>query len=168
MAFASQASTAGSACSELLAFSSAGGVSVDFDMTFALQMLIFMVLVVALKPLLFDPILRVFEEREKRTEGARDEARAMQQEAGELLQRYEAELRRLNQTAAEERDRIRAETTRLEAQILAEARDATGRILEHGRGQIEQQVDKIRFELGRQSEVLARQIATQALGRDIR
>src|SRR3954453_8637843 len=61
----------------------------DFDLSFLLQMLVFASLIVVLRPLLFDPVLRVFEERERRTDGARDSARAMQEEAGALLSRYE-------------------------------------------------------------------------------
>lgn len=152
----------------VVAFSAGGGgVSVDFDLTFVLQMLLFLLLVVLLKPFLFDPILRVFEERERRTDGARDEAREMQKKAGELLQRYEAELRRINEAAAQERDRIRAETGKLEAQILQEAREATARIIDSGRQQIAQQVEKVRFDLGRNSEKLAHDIASRALGREI-
>jgi F-type H+-transporting ATPase subunit b len=120
-----------------------------------------------LKPLLFDPVLKVFEERERRTDGARDEARRMQRQAGELLVQYEAELKRIGEVAAQERDRIRAETSKLEAQILTEARDATTRTIEHGRRQIAEQVDQIRFDLGKRAEQLSREIASQALGRNV-
>ena len=71
----------------------------DFDLTFVLQMLLFAALIVVLRPLLFEPVLRVFEERERRTEGARAEARQMQEEAGELLSRYEGELARVHEVA---------------------------------------------------------------------
>ena len=37
----------------------------DFDLTFVLQMLLFALLIVVLRPLLFDPVLRVFEERRR-------------------------------------------------------------------------------------------------------
>lgn len=145
----------------------AGGVVIDFDLTFIIQMLFFLALVVALKPLLFDPLLKVFEAREERTEGAKDSARQMQNEAGALLERYEAELLRVNAVAAEERDKIRAETSRLESEILQEARDATAAIIEAGRRDISDQVQKIRFDLGKQSEQLGRDIASRALGRDV-
>jgi F-type H+-transporting ATPase subunit b len=144
-----------------------GAINIDLDLTFTLQMAAFALLIVVLKPLLFDPVLRIFEERERRTEGARAEAREMQERAGSLLERYEAELQRVSATAAEERDRVRTETAQLEAEILAEARASTARIVDEGRRQIEEQVQKIRFELGRESERLGRQIATQALGRDL-
>ena len=57
-----------------------------------------------LKPLLFDPVLKVFSLREERTEGARATARELQEKAGELLQKYEKELERVHQVAAEERE----------------------------------------------------------------
>lgn len=142
-------------------------INIDFDLTFTLQMLLFMVLIVALKPLLFDPVLKIFEEREKRTDGARAEAREMQRKAGLLLEKYEAELLQINRTAAEERERVRSETAKLEAQILDEARVATSKIVEEGREEIASQVQQIRFELGRRSELLARDIASRALGREI-
>ncbi|MFO0565344.1 MAG: ATP synthase F0 subunit B [Polyangiaceae bacterium] len=105
-------------------------ISIDFDKTFVVQMLIFAALIVVLKPLLFDPVLKVFEEREKRTDGARAEARRMQEEAG--LGRYESELEKIHRVAGEERDHLRSETAKLEAEILAEARAVAGRIVEEG------------------------------------
>jgi F-type H+-transporting ATPase subunit b len=129
---------------------------------------LFALLVVILKPLLFDPVLKVFDEREKRTEGARAEARAMQEKAGTLLRKYERELEKVNQVAAEERDRLRTETIRLEGEILREARSVATKIVEDGRGRIHTEVSKIRFDLGRQSEQVARDIATRVLGRDVR
>jgi F-type H+-transporting ATPase subunit b len=144
-----------------------GGVNLDLDLTFTLQMLLFAVLIVALKPLLFDPVLRIFEERERRTDGARDEAREMQKKAGELLERYEAELSRVGRTAAEEREKMRGETTRLENDIINEARAATAKILADGRRDIAEQADKIRQELGRESERLGQQVAMRALGREV-
>ena len=152
----------------MLAAAMSGGISIDFDKTFVLQMGIFVVLILVLKPLLFDPVLKVFEEREKRTEGARAEARAMQEEAGELLRRYEGELEKIHRVAAEERDHLRSETTKLESEILKDARAVSARIVEEGRKKIEAEVDGIRSELGRQTEQLSREVAGRVLGREVR
>src|SRR6185436_14755687 len=105
-----------------------GGVNVDFDLTFLAQFLLFSMFIVVIKPLLFDPLLKVFEERERRTEGAKKQARAMDEKAGELLQRYEAALDAVRREASQERERLRAEAQKMEAQIMAEARAETGRI----------------------------------------
>lgn len=160
-------SAPGTVTSSGLASLVASSVNIDLDETFVIQSLLFMALIVALKPLLFEPLLKVFEERERRTDGAREEAREMQRKAGELLRQYESELQRVNHAAQEERDKIRTETTRLEAQILAEARDATAKIIESGRKDIEAQIQKIRFDLGQKSERLATEIAEQVVGRSL-
>jgi F-type H+-transporting ATPase subunit b len=139
----------------------------DFDLTFVLQMLVFASLIVVLRPLLFDPVLRVFEEREKRTEGARQAAREMQEEAGALLSRYEKELAKVHEVARQERDRTRAETVRTEAELLTQARNAANQIVEVGRQRIEKQRSEIEFVLGQQSERLARSVAEAVLGRSL-
>ncbi|MCC6901520.1 MAG: ATP synthase F0 subunit B [Polyangiaceae bacterium] len=151
----------------MLGAAMSGGISIDFDKTFVLQMGIFALLIVVLKPLLFDPILKVFEEREKRTDGARSEARSMQEEAGQLLRRYESELERVHRVAGEERDHLRAETTKLEAEILREARTVSNRIVDEGRKKVETEVNAIRFDLGRQTEQISREVAGRVLGREV-
>ena len=90
----------------------AEAVNLDFDLTFVVQMVAFSVLVIILKPLLFDPLMKLFEERERRTEGAKLLARKMDERAGELLQRYETELETVRRAAAEEREKLRAEGQR--------------------------------------------------------
>ena len=70
----------------------------------------------------------------------------------------------MHRAAASERERIRQETTALEAKILREARDATTKILEDGRRRIESEVTRIRFDLGRESEQIAGSIVQKALG----
>src|SRR6266536_2564184 len=77
-----------------------GGVNLDFDLTILVQMAFFTVLVIVLKPLLFDPLLRLFEERERRTEGAKLLARKMDERAGEILQRYDVEIETVRRAAA--------------------------------------------------------------------
>jgi len=151
--------------SSLLAMSG-GPIDLDFNNVVVFQVVIFVFLIVVLKPLLFDPMLKVFALREDRTEGARAAARKLEEEAGELLTRYEAELTRVSQAAAQERERLRAETAKLEAQILHEAREAAAKIVEDGRRRIETEVNAIRFELGKQSERLAGDIASRVLGRE--
>src|SRR5262245_19885811 len=111
----------------------AGAVNVDFDLTFIAQFLLFALFILVIKPILFDPMLRVFEERERRTEGAKEKARKMDEKAGELRARYEAEVEKVRREATAERDRLRADAARVEAQIMAEARADAARVIEDGK-----------------------------------
>ena len=145
-----------------------GGVNVDFDLTFLAQFLLFTLFILVIKPLLFDPMLRVFEERERRTEGAKKKARAMDEQAGELLARYEAELDKVRREANTERDRLRAETARIEAQIMAEARAETAKIIEEGKARITVEMAGLRTELETTRPALAAEIASRILGREVK
>jgi F-type H+-transporting ATPase subunit b len=144
--------------------SASGGVTLDFDYTVVFQMGIFVLLMFLLEPLLFRPVLRIFALREQRTEGVKAQARALEERAGELLKRYETELERVHRAAATEREKLRQETTALEAKILHEARESTDKILDDGRRRIESEVNRIRFDLGRESEQISRSIVAKALG----
>jgi F-type H+-transporting ATPase subunit b len=142
-------------------------VLVDFDLTVIAQFLLFSTFVIVLKPLLFEPLMRVFEERERRTEGAKAEARRMDARAGELLTKYEAELETIRRLAAAEREKIHAETAKLEALIMAEARTESARILEEGKAKIAAGIADLRKELTTAQPSLAAQIASRVLGREV-
>lgn len=159
--------TAGSGLSRLGEATEAvagGGVPLDIDRSVFLQIVLFTVLIIVLKPLLFDPVLKVFSLREERTEGAKATARELQEKAGELLRKYEKELERVQQVAAEERELLRSETAKLEAEILREGRDVTTRIVEEGRRKMEAEVNSIRVAVGAESERVAQMIVDRVSG----
>lgn len=142
-------------------------INVDLDLSVVAQLLLFATFVVLLKPILFDPLLRLFEAREKRTEGAREEAREMDAEAAELIARYEAELEQVRREAAEERDQLREQTSKLEAAILGEARARAADILARGEARIEEEAAALRKQLEGERPRVAAEIASRVLGREV-
>jgi F-type H+-transporting ATPase subunit b len=144
-----------------------GDIVVDFDLSFLAQVLLFTFFVVLLKPLLFDPLMKVFEERERRTEGAKAEARDMDKEAAALIAQYEVEHEKIVREAQREREALRAETAKLEAKIMADARAESARILEAGKARIAHEMDVLRKELEKQTPALAAEIASRVLGREV-
>jgi F-type H+-transporting ATPase subunit b len=159
-----------SACASLVAGSenaSGGGVNVDFDKSVLLQFVAFILLFIIIKPLLLDPFLKVIEEREKRTEGAKTEARKMDERAGEIFQRYESELEKVRRVAAVEREHLRTDGQKLEARMLEEARQEATRISAEGKAAINKEADSIRFELGKSSAAIAGEIVGRVLGRGV-
>lgn len=142
-------------------------VTVDFDKSVLLQMALFSVLIVVLKPLLFDPMLRMFALREEKTDGAKAEARSMQERAADILSSYEKELERVRADASEERDRLRKETARAEAEILAEARAATDAIVHEGRARIELESASFKRDLEEMGQRLSGELGQRVLGREL-
>lgn len=145
----------------------ASAIQLEISAVFLAQFVLFGLFISLLKPLLFDPLLRVFEERERRTEGAKAEAREMDAQAGERLVRYEAEMAKVRREAELERERLRAETAKLEARIMAEARAESVSIIEDGKARIAAEVAELRRELEAQKPELAAQIAARILGREV-
>lgn len=153
--------------SKLLA-GAAGGVEVDVNFTLVLmQLAVVTVLMLVLKPVLFEPLLALFEEREKRIEGARLEARKMDDQAAEMLRKYEGEIEKVTRLAGEERDKVRAEAQKLEAQVLAEARETSSQLLARGREEIAKERAAAVRQLSEGEAALVRDIASTALGREL-
>lgn len=146
---------------------SGADVNVDFDLSFVAQIALFGLFIVILKPILFDPLLKLFEEREKLTDGARAQARAMDERAGELLTKFEGELEKVRHEAARDREQLRAETARLEAQMMEQAKADASKILAEGREKIAAEVGALRRELEASRPALAQQIASKVLGREV-
>src|SRR5258708_36677902 len=109
----------------LSAASAGGGVEVDFDVTVLGQVILFLLLLLILKPLFFDPMLRLFEEREKRIDGARLLARKIDEKSATALTTYETEMAKARTAANVERDKLRAEGLKKESEILAKVRAST-------------------------------------------
>lgn len=142
-------------------------VTVDFDKSVFVMMALFAFMVVVMKPLLLDPMLRVFALREERTDGAKAEARAMQERAAEILSNYEAQVAEVRAQATADRDALRKETARLEAEILAEARMAAESIAKEGRARIEAEVLALKTDLDSRAAGLAKEIGSRVLGREL-
>jgi F-type H+-transporting ATPase subunit b len=146
---------------------SGGGVVVDFDITLVAQIVLFFLLFLILKPILFSPMLKLFEEREKRIDGAKNEARLMFSEADAKVAEYDKQLAEVKQKASEEREKLRADGQRQEQQILSKVRADTNSIVEEGKAKISVQAEALRVELGAQTQAFAKEIASQVLGREV-
>jgi F-type H+-transporting ATPase subunit b len=145
----------------------AEGVEVDFDLSFVVQVGFFLLLLVVLKPLLFDPMLKLFEEREKRTLGAKAQARKIDEKSASALSEYEAQMANARGEANAERDRLRAEGMKAEAELLGEVRRATAATLDEGKKKALAEATRAREALQAQTSDLARDVATRVLGREV-
>ena len=147
--------------------SEGGGINVDMDASLVVQVVLFVVLLLVLKPLLFDPMLKLFEEREKRIEGTSKEARDEDKRSAKALSKYEAALAKAREAGNAERDVLRAEGQRKEAERMAAVRNATAGTVEQGRTAIASEAKSARTELGVEASVLGRVIAVRVLGREV-
>lgn len=142
--------------------------STDFDlrMMFALIAL-FVLLIAPTNRLIFKPLLRVLDEREARTAGTRARAARLDEEAREVIERYERAVAKTR----EEAERLRQATlerVRSEAQeVTGGARGSAERSLEDARRELAGALEDARSGLRAQTQELAREAAVRVLGRSL-
>jgi len=144
-----------------------GGVTVDLDLTLFVQLGFFLVLLLVLKPTLFDPMMRLFEEREKRIEGTRHEATKEDERSAKALAKYETICAKGRDAGAAERDTLRAEGTKREAEIMHQVRAEVAATLEQGRAAIAVETKTARKDLEGEVRALGRETASRVLGREV-
>jgi F-type H+-transporting ATPase subunit b len=142
-------------------------INVDVDLTFAVQLVLFVGLTLILKPVLFDPMLKLFEEREKRIDGAKIQARKIDEKSATALAQYEAEMAKARAAAGAERDKIRNEAIKREQEILGAVRAATAKTLDDGKRAAHAEAQKTRAALKSDAAAMARELASRVLGREV-
>jgi F-type H+-transporting ATPase subunit b len=145
----------------------ASAIQLELTAVFVAQFVLFGLFISLLKPLLFDPLLRVFAERERRTKQTKIDAAELDAEAAELRKEYDDAVQGIRRDAEGERERLRAETAKLEAKIMTDARAEAAAILAEGKARITAEVAELRAQLEAQKPELARQIAARILSREV-
>jgi F-type H+-transporting ATPase subunit b len=117
---------------------------------------------------LFDPILKLFEERENRIDGVRAAARQIDEKSGTALATYEAEMAKARAAANAERDAQRALGLKSEQEILAKAREETARVIDEGKQAVQAAAARARVTLKADAATLIQEVAASAIGREVR
>jgi F-type H+-transporting ATPase subunit b len=144
-----------------------GGVVVDLDITLVGQIVLLLALLAILKPLLFEPMLKLFEEREKRIDGAKVQARRLDEASAGALTKYETEMQRARAAGNLEREKLRSEGSKEENEILGKVRESTTKALEEGRSKLAAEAREVRRVLERESPALGRELAGRVLGHEV-
>ena len=143
------------------------GSIIDLDGTIWIQLSLFGIAFFLLRPLVFRPMIALFEARESAIEGSKLEALRLQDEAAAETEEFDEEMRRLRLLAGEERDRLRAEGKRLERTVLDRVREETDTQLADADAQLAGEATKLRAEVKASVPALAQQIASKLLNREV-
>ena len=146
---------------------SSSGVDVDFDASVLVHVGVFLVLLLVLKPLLFDPMLALFEERERRTIGTKGAARALDDEAERARVEVETKMSAARADGNASRAALRNAGMKEEAAILAKAREEADKLTVAGRATNSAALDQAKQGLAAQAQDLASLVASKALGREV-
>ena len=143
------------------------GSIIDLDWTILIQLGTFAVAFLLFRPLIFRPMIALFEARENAIEGAKVEALRLQDEAEAESEEFDEEMRRIRLQAGEERDRLRAEGKRLERTLLDRVRDETNMQLAEADAKLATEAASLRRQIDQSIGALAQQIASKMLDREV-
>lgn len=139
----------------------------DVDATLLIYTGVFFLLFFVLRALVFQPIMAVFDERERAIDGAREEARGLENEGEEKLRAFEDQLARVRGEASTEQERLRSEGVRLDRSLTEKVRTETEAMVREADAKMSAEAAKLRKDIAASSPVLARQIAEKLLGREV-
>jgi F-type H+-transporting ATPase subunit b len=130
-------------------------------------LIVFVAIIFPLDALIFQPLLRVMDEREERIDGARRRAASVEGQAQEALDRYEESIRTAHDEAAAERRR-QLEVARGELQsVTRSAKDEAERDVARARDELEGSLGEARDTLRASADELASLAAERILGRSL-
>ena len=144
-----------------------GSPILDVDATFLIYIGLFFLLFFLLRAFVFQPMMALFEERDRAIVGAKKEARELERSAEDKLLAFEDEMAKVRSEAGTERDRLRAEGARLERNLIEKVRGEADAMIADAETQMAAEAEKVRRDIAATSPVLARQIAEKLLGRQV-
>jgi F-type H+-transporting ATPase subunit b len=145
-----------------------GGSIIDLDGTIFVQLGLFFTAYVLLRFIVFRPMLALFEAREQAIDGAKDEAQRLQKEAKAAGKTFDQEMAKVRHQASEERERLRQEGVKLERSLLESVRIETQKKMGEAEAKLTEEAIRLRSELRTTVPMLANQIASKLLEREVR
>lgn len=143
------------------------GSMIDLDGTVFVQLGLFFVALAVLHVFVFRPMTALFEAREEAIDGAKAEAQRLQSEAGAAGHSFDEQMRKVRLAAQEERDRLRADGHKLESKLLDTVTQETEKHVAEATERMANERLVLQNELRAKVPVLAKQIASRLLQREV-
>ena len=145
-----------------------GGSIIDLDGTMLVQMGIFFVTMIFLQFLVFKPMVALFDARDEAIDGAKDDAKRLTAEADDAGTTFDDEMRKVRAASQDERERLRREGHNLENTLLSKVQAETQGQLAEAEKKAEQAAEKVRREMQAKLPIIAHQIASKLLNREVK
>jgi F-type H+-transporting ATPase subunit b len=117
------------------------GVTIDLDITSVVSALIFLVLLLVLNQVVFQPYLRIVEKRDGLTSGAQGSAGEQEREAEALESAFRSAMAQARAESARIRDGLKAEGKTESERCIAEARAEVSQRRAEAREALERDLD---------------------------
>ena len=140
---------------------------ISLDISILYQVILFVILWLILKKVLFQPYLNLLDERERKTTGAQHDSAELEHEGARLRAQYEEKIAQAQSVAAVERERILQGAREEREKILVKARQEAGQTLSLRRQEIATALEAERRQAAAEAATIAAEIASKVLGRRV-
>lgn len=138
---------------------------ISINWTLIIQIINFLVLMIVLNKLLFQPILQVIDERREQTEAKEARARETDRAADEKAKDYAEKIKQAKIEASSKKHEFREAGQKEEEKILSAARAEGEAALAKIQEGIAQEAAAARQQLNEQAQMISEMIFTKLLGR---
>jgi F-type H+-transporting ATPase subunit b len=140
-------------------------ISIDFSIV--IQIVLFLIFWAILRRVLFTPMGRLMEERDRRTEGTQLQADVMLQEGKKLQAEYEAAIAKARAEGEAVKSEIRQEAAKARDLIIAQGREVAAEKAQSIRAEVQEELAQARQTIVQEAENIAQDMAEKILGRKL-
>ncbi len=140
---------------------------IDINVSLLIQLVNFIVLLIALNFILFNPIRQIMQEREQGISSALEDAKAAQHRMQSLLEHYNSSLAESKQKATATYNTIYQQGLDAQRDMISAERAKAGEMLDKARAEIVAASKTARTDLQKEAERLAQDITSKLLGRAV-
>lgn len=140
---------------------------VDINISFLIQLINFIVLLVALNYILFKPLRAIMAERAQTISGAYTDAKTAHERIESLRTQYNASLAEAKQRSTAAYNALYQQGLDAQRDMIAAERTRAGELLDKARGEIVSASAAARADLRKEAEKLSKDISAKLLGRAV-
>lgn len=140
---------------------------IQLDFSVLTQIILFIGLWLILRRVLFEPYMRLLQNREQRTDGLQAQAETLTREGQQLQAEYEAAIARAREEGESIKNEIRGEAEQARERIVSEGQSIASQTLQAVRQEIARDMTAARERTAKEAEALASEMVEKVLGRKI-
>lgn len=140
---------------------------ISLDISILYQIVLFIVLWLIVNKILFQPYLRLLEQREGRTTGAEHESADLEHEGSRLRAQYEEQISQAQIASYAAKEAIVQDGRQQREKILAEARQEAASQLDRVRREVALALERDQQLAALEAQAVAREMVSKVLGRPV-
>jgi F-type H+-transporting ATPase subunit b len=140
---------------------------IEINWSILIQMINFLLLIFILNIVLYKPLLKILDERDKRISDTQQKTKEFFEETEKMISAYNEKLQLAKIEAMTQKNNARKDATEKANVIIEESRKEAERLIIEVKQQISKEIETARKELEPELEKMAITISEQVLGRKV-